>query len=284
VPYLVEVHTSYIQATQEENKKFMSMLSKTSFVLWKQPSLQIRNISNKVASNLLSWYPHEDQDLVPLDTNHFQVRDTMLLLIPKPETALGAVSSTEFSVDGLQDLSKVDQTQSQKSWEQQLFLSLTLGTAPESAIGARHVAELIDDQLECQLKDRQQESLPKTLSEALNDSRPIVVTSTESPFQIVEVNDAWVGLCGYTKEEAKGQDLGTLLQGPETQAEIADQMINRLREESHSRATLVNYTKQGRKFQNYVQLGRLMAEDAQYFVGVLQEIDGIQTNQHVMKG
>ena len=42
-----------------------------------------------------------------------------------------------------------------------------------------------------------------------------VITESVPPFRITHVNDAWEGLCGFTRQEAVGKTLG-MLQGPGT--------------------------------------------------------------------
>jgi PAS domain S-box-containing protein len=176
------------------------------------------------------------------------------------------------------DFSFQDKGESSKSAEffEPFILSLSLLASPETAIGVVHYGEMLDDTTKRQLLEhmRQQESLPKTLSEALADPRPIVVTSPASPFDIVDVNEAWVGLCGYSREESVNQNLGDLLQGPETSVRVARDMISRLKREHHSEALITNYTKSGRKFQNHVKVGLLSTDDGAdlFFVGVLEEI------------
>eukprot|EP00339_Tiarina_fusa_P018297 CAMPEP_0116998418 /NCGR_PEP_ID=MMETSP0472-20121206/1496_1 /TAXON_ID=693140 ORGANISM="Tiarina fusus, Strain LIS" /NCGR_SAMPLE_ID=MMETSP0472 /ASSEMBLY_ACC=CAM_ASM_000603 /LENGTH=379 /DNA_ID=CAMNT_0004697563 /DNA_START=225 /DNA_END=1365 /DNA_ORIENTATION=+ len=166
---------------------------------------------------------------------------------------------------------------------EKLFSSLPPITSPESALGSIHVAEMIDESTKAQLlkafrnnndNDARRRSIPQTMSDVLADARPIVVTSRYSPFDIVEVNDAWVGLCGFTREEAAGQNLGNLLQGPETSGKTAIDMIARLKRDHYSEAVLTNYTKTGRKFMNHVKLGVLSNErgEEDFFVGILEEI------------
>lgn len=155
--------------------------------------------------------------------------------------------------------------------------SFSLLASPETALGGFHYGEMLDDTTKRQLLEHmsQQESLPKTLSEALADPRPIVVTSSASPFDIVDVNEAWVGLCGYSREEAVNRNLGDLLQGPETSVRVARDMISRLKREHHSEALITNYTKSGRKFQNRVKVGLLSTDDGTdcFIVGVLEEVE-----------
>jgi hypothetical protein len=95
-------------------------------------------------------------------------------------------------------------------------------SSPESALGSTHAHHLLEAyqmyQLHANRNLKDEQPLPHTLHEALSasESRAIVVTKAEAPFTVVEVNDAWVGLCGYGKEEARQHSLAALIQGPET--------------------------------------------------------------------
>ena len=74
---------------------------------------------------------------------------------------------------------------------------MTLIASPESAAGMSVLAKL----------QYQEDDLPKTLNEALADPRAVVVRSMTSSFDIVDVNEAWVGLCGYDRKGAMHQNL-----------------------------------------------------------------------------
>jgi len=125
------------------------------------------------------------------------------------------------------------------------------------------------------------ETLPKTMKDALNDKRPIVITTAESPFRVVDVNTAWESLCGYRREEALGRNLGSLLQGPDTNMRSANKMVRSLQENGFSESVITNYAKNGRRFKNHVQIGMIPATDDgdtssasndTFFVGVLNDI------------
>ncbi|CAJ1957861.1 unnamed protein product [Cylindrotheca closterium] len=204
---------------------------------------------------------------------------SMLLILQKPETSTGFVPSAEMlscnasNATGDVDIATANQTTSD------LLAMLSLASSPESAIGVNHCSEYLNAEMKKQMSTQYENSLPKTLSEALSDPRPIVVTSAASPFEVVDVNEAWVGLCGFSREEAKNRNLGQLLNGPETDVSLAREMVANLRREHYSRAILSNYTKTGRRFENRVQVGTLSSdngESIEYFVGLLEEIPQAQ--------
>lgn len=156
-------------------------------------------------------------------------------------------------------------------------------SSPESAFGSMHAHHLLGADQLYQLHESRhekianQEPLPQTIQEALSDvRRAIVVTEAQAPFRIVDVNDAWVGLCGYTKDEARQHSL-SMLHGPETNTSALRDMEERLlhgKSGAEATAHVVNYTKVGRKFYNQLRAGPLYDANGSitHFVGVLQEV------------
>ena len=120
-----------------------------------------------------------------------------------------------------------------------------------------------------------QEPLPRTLEDALRPtSRAVVITQTTKPFNIFDVNEAWVGLCGYSSEESKGKNLGDLLKGPETDPVAVTSLLNQMLRGEEATTILTNYTKSGRSFRNRLRVGPLFGLDGEisHFVGVLEEV------------
>ena len=116
--------------------------------------------------------------------------------------------------------------------------------------------------------------LPRTLEEALRSrDRAVVITETEVPFRIVDVNTAWEGLCGYSFVECQGKTLGSLLRGPDTDKSAVTALVSQLLRGEEAGAVLTNYTKEGRMFRNRLRVGPLKDGDhTTHFVGILQEI------------
>mmetsp|Transcript_9134 Transcript_9134/g.22206 ORF Transcript_9134/g.22206 Transcript_9134/m.22206 type:complete len:387 (-) Transcript_9134:131-1291(-) len=124
---------------------------------------------------------------------------------------------------------------------------------------------------------QQQQHLPRTLEDALlRKSEAIVITETEKPFRVFNVNAAWEGLCGYKYVESKGKSLGALLGGKETDQCAVTALIHQLFVHGEEATTvLTNYTKEGRKFRNRLSVGPLYDEETgevSHFVGVLKEV------------
>jgi len=203
------------------------------------------------------------------------------MLLTSPESAFGSIHIAELLAEPVKAKLLASQGVQYRPVRpatqfQEFFNNMSLMTSPESASGFVSTTEMLDDESKAmyvRLQSRMKE-IPTTLEDALSDPRAIVVTALEPPFNVVDVNDAWVGLCGYKREEALNQHLGKLLQGPETNLHTARDMILRLRREHSANAVLTNYTKDGRKFKNKVRAGILSDEqgNAKYFVGVLEEM------------
>ena len=154
-------------------------------------------------------------------------------------------------------------------------------SSPESACGSMPVHQLLEDYQMYQLHEQRQEQhhvpLPRTLAEALADTDPraIVVTEAHAPFHVVDVNDAWVGLCGYSKEEARQHHSLQMLQGPGTNPRAVNSMLDQLVHGNEADTLVTNYTKMGRKFYNHLRAGPLYDESNEkitHFVGVLDEV------------
>jgi PAS domain S-box-containing protein len=166
-------------------------------------------------------------------------------------------------------------SQQQDVMFQEFMSTMALMASPESATGLVPSAMYLDEESQALLFkiQHQADDLPKTLQEALIDPRAAVITEAIHPFSIVDVNDAWVGLCGYNREEALHQDIGKLLQGPETNHHVARTIVPQLMQEHFANVVLTNYTKQGQRFENKLKAGLISDEQGtKYFVGVFEAL------------
>jgi len=196
---------------------------------------------------------------------NYHINDEYLsrdVMVDAPETAFGSVHSGEFQ--------KQSSTIRPKPVD-------SLSMSPETATGTVLFMEMLDDNLKAALAEQEaaKQSLPKSVADALNDERPIVITSAKPPFQVQDVNRAWEGLCGYSREEAINRPVVDLLQGPQTEKEIAQEMFRYLKSTGFSEGTLTNYKKDGRTFENHLQMGIIFDDDSvseAHFIGVLEEI------------
>lgn len=120
-----------------------------------------------------------------------------------------------------------------------------------------------------------EEALPFNMDEATieGDARAIVVTEAQVPFHIVNVNSAWEGLCGFTKDECHGKTLNCI-QGDETNQAAVTALMSQLLRGEEAGTILTNYRKDGSKFQNRLRVRPLRDENnsVTHFVGVLKEV------------
>jgi len=92
------------------------------------------------------------------------------------------------------------------------------------------------------------------LADALNNSTDaVVMTQAQPPYAITHVNQPWSEMCGYTLEEVEGLS-NKLLQGPETDQSLLEDLMASVRRGEPSSATLVNYKKGGERFVNQVKV------------------------------
>jgi PAS domain S-box-containing protein len=110
----------------------------------------------------------------------------------------------------------------------------------------------------------------------------IAITEIEPPFKIIDVNTAWIDLCGFSRKAAVGSTL-KLLQGPDTNVEAANKLVESLLTEKEMASdsskecetVLTNYRSDGRKFRNHIRVG-LVKDDAGNvvnFVGVFKRLN-----------
>mmetsp|Transcript_24661 Transcript_24661/g.38057 ORF Transcript_24661/g.38057 Transcript_24661/m.38057 type:complete len:414 (-) Transcript_24661:358-1599(-) len=168
--------------------------------------------------------------------------------------------------------------------------SLSFATA-ESDFSSAAVQDMLDDRMKEQLRiaERQLvlseeeqilnnvvvEEIPSLYEEAMSmQDQAVVITELEYPFAISHVNDAWVGLCGFSADESVGKTLN-ILQGPDTNVDKVNTLLEQLHHGTKVGPTiLTNYTKEGRKFHNALQMGPLYNDEGRmtHLIGVLQEV------------
>lgn len=113
------------------------------------------------------------------------------------------------------------------------------------------------------------------LAEALSNSKDaIVLTQPTPPYAITHVNQPWSEMCGYTIEEVEGLT-NSILQGPETDQGLLDELMSHVRKGDSASTTLVNYKKGGVRFINQLDMMPVYNEhdELEQFMSMLHEVD-----------
>ena len=88
-----------------------------------------------------------------------------------------------------------------------------------------------------------------------------VLFAGEPPYLIVDVNDAWLQTCGFSRVEIIGKPM-TMIQGPATERNlIRDLLLAVKRRQPHYSTVLTNYTKGGEVFKNTLEISLVGAAD-----------------------
>jgi len=83
----------------------------------------------------------------------------------------------------------------------------------------------------------------------LEQDTPQLVTAGEPPYTILDVNEAWLQVCEFSRDEVVGQTL-RLLQGPRTELDIVARLMHACARHQAISVKLTNYTKRGEAFTN----------------------------------
>ena len=106
-----------------------------------------------------------------------------------------------------------------------------------------------------------------------NTTDAVVLTQPFPPYAITHVNQPWCEMCGYTAEEVQGQS-NAILQGPETDQHLLEDLMSSVARGEPTSATLINYKKGGTKFVNQVQVMPVYNDndELEQFMAMLNEI------------
>ncbi|WP_066587876.1 LuxR C-terminal-related transcriptional regulator [Sphingomonas pruni] len=96
---------------------------------------------------------------------------------------------------------------------------------------------------------------------------------------IVECNDAFIALTGYTRDEIIGRNC-RFMSGPGTEAALTEMIRQGIREQRPVLVDILNYKKDGTAFRNAVMVAPVFGIDGQleYFLGSQMEVDGGKTD------
>ena len=130
-----------------------------------------------------------------------------------------------------------------------------------------------DDESEGRRPKRMKRNM-RTADALANSVDAVVMTQAEPPYAITHVNQPWCEMCGYTLEEVEGLT-NSILQGPETDVALVNDLMASVRRGEPASATLVNYKKGGKRFVNQVEVLPVYNEEdeLEQFMAMLQEVD-----------
>lgn len=99
--------------------------------------------------------------------------------------------------------------------------------------------------------------------------RPMVVTLAEPPYTIIQVNKLWTDMTGYTAEEVVGKASCSILQSPDEDKKTLNHMMQEIRYKRPASAMLVNNTKSGDTFSNFLTVFPLSTDSRiTYYLGL----------------
>ncbi|MFC9710281.1 ATP-binding protein [Paenibacillus sp. NPDC056933] len=100
-----------------------------------------------------------------------------------------------------------------------------------------------------------------------------VVDATLPEFPLMFVNEYFTQLTGYSAEESIGQNC-RFLQGPETDTDTVKQIREALEKQQSMKIDILNYTKNGQKFWNELNIDPIFNESGEclFFVGIQYDI------------
>ena len=124
------------------------------------------------------------------------------------------------------------------------------------------------------------DQIPEAMASSWAQDAAIVITEARSPFNILHVNQAWVGLCGYIKDEAVGQTFTTLRINAKgiTEHDLTEDMMRQLALGERTSVKLTNLKKSGEQFVNHLRIApvrdKYSGEVVKYF-GLLEDVSNI---------
>lgn len=114
-----------------------------------------------------------------------------------------------------------------------------------------------------------------SLSEMIAESAVAAVISDprKEDTPIIECNDAFVALTGYSRDEIIGRNC-RFLAGPRTESELTEEIRAAVREKRTTLVEILNYKKNGTPFRNAVMIAPIFDDvgDVRYFLGSQVEV------------
>ena len=99
--------------------------------------------------------------------------------------------------------------------------------------------------------------------------RPMVITLSEPPYTIIQVNNMWSEMTGYGAEEVVGKASCSILQSSEMDKSHLEGMMNEIRHKRSASGLLINASKSGEIFSNFLVVFPLSTDSrVSYYLGL----------------
>jgi PAS domain S-box-containing protein len=108
---------------------------------------------------------------------------------------------------------------------------------------------------------------------------PMVMTLAERPYTVVQVNKLWEQMTGYTAEDVVGKASCRVLQGQDTDHQVVDSLMNEIRYKRPASAMILNYSREGKAFRNFLSFFPLSTDSKiTHYVALTSHIDDKNIN------
>ncbi len=130
----------------------------------------------------------------------------------------------------------------------------------KSQVSPQRIAELSADYL---VASSPRIAPPLSLHEAVirRISAEPARVRTDANGHVVEINPAFSGLCGFSFTEIRGRKPGSLLQGPDTEADCVEIIRSAVRDGKSCETEMWNYHKDGSRYRVRIQIEPLVDGD-----------------------
>jgi hypothetical protein len=124
-------------------------------------------------------------------------------------------------------------------------------------------------------------AIPNTLQTCQKQyDYPMVMTLAVRPYTIVQVNDRWENLTGYTGADVVGKHSCRILQGSDTGRKEIDDLMSPVLFQRPSCGMITNYTKNRRRYRSYITLYPLSTDSTvSHYFGLTTFVQWIDAEQ-----
>ena len=143
----------------------------------------------------------------------------------------------------------------------------------DDVLGVPTTKQVFQHRVASLLSSRRQSEQLALFARAMEDARTgIVIADAGGDEELRYVNDAFLEITGYDRDEVLGKNC-RFLQGPETEAEPVRKIRRAIDEQRPTDVLLRNYTKDGEMFWNALKISPVYGEDeVTHFVGFQDDV------------